>query len=56
MQEKLPMVRWGNVKAGNKWQFKYLGSINEAGGGEMADVKARIAMARQRFGEMCNIW
>ena len=56
MQNALPKVRWGEREADNTWQFKYLGSIFEAGGGDMADVRRRIAMATQRFGKLRNIW
>ena len=48
MQKLLPKVQWGRLSADNCWQLKYLGSIYEAGGGELADVKRRIAMAKQR--------
>ena len=34
------------------WRTKYLGSMFEAGGGCITDVKMRIAAARQRFGKM----
>ena len=56
MQKRLSKVKWGELEIRNSWRFKYLGSIFEAGGGCMADVRARIAMARQRFGKMCHIW
>ena len=55
-QEKLQKVKWSDTEAGNAWLFKYLGSIFEAGGGCMTDVRRRIAMARQRFGKMRHIW
>ena len=56
MQKELPKVKWGELEIENSWRFKYLGSIFEAGGGCMADVRTRIAMARQRFGKMRHIW
>ena len=56
MQKKLPRVKWGEVEAKNSWLFKYLGSLFEAGGAHMPDVKARIAMASQRFGKLRHIW
>ena len=56
MQKKMPKAKWGEKEADNCWLFKYLGSIYEAGGGEMTDVKRRIAMTRQRFGRMRHIW
>ena len=47
---------WGEQETTNSWRNKYLGSIFEAGGGCLADVKIRIATARQRFGKMRHIW
>ena len=55
-QKLLPAVKWDEKEAENQWRSKYLGSIFEAGGGQMADVQARIARARQRFGKMRHIW
>ena len=54
-QDSLPKVKWHELEAENAWRTKYLGAIFEAGGGCMADVKARIAMARQRFGKLRHI-
>ena len=54
MQNDLPHVKWGSKEARNEWHSKYLGSLFEAGGGQMVDVRARIAMAKQRFGK-CDI-
>ena len=51
-QKKLPKVQWGKKKSKNAWLTKYLGSIFEAGGGQMHDIKTRIAMVRQRFGKL----
>ena len=56
MQDQLPKVKWDEHEASNTWQFRYLGSIFEAGGGDMADVRRRIAMATQRFGKLRNVW
>ena len=56
MQKQLSNAKWGELEAENAWHIKYLGSIFEAGGGQMADVRARIAMARQRFGKMHHLW
>ena len=56
MQKKLPQVAWGDQIAGNNWVFKYLGSLFEAGGNHMPDVRRRIAMARTRFGKLRHIW
>ena len=56
MQDKLPKVRWGDLEADNCWRFKYLGSVFDADGGQMADVQRRVAMATQRFGKMRHIW
>ena len=47
---------WGDTPADNSWHFKYLGSIFEAGGSHMPDVKRRIAMVTQRFGKLRHIW
>ena len=55
-QKLLQKVKWGEEEAENQWRSKYLGSIFEAGGGQMADVQTRIARARQRFGKMRHIW
>ena len=62
-QKRLPKVKLiGGEKDGadahakNSWHFKYLGSIFEEGGGQIADVRRRIAMTRQRFGKLRNIW
>ena len=52
MQKLLPTVKWGNLEAKNAGLSKYLGSIMEAGGRHMHDVKTRIVSARQRFGKM----
>ena len=56
MQDLLPKVKWGNIEADNTWQFIYLGSLFEAGGGDMPDVRRRIAMATQRFGKLRHLW
>ena len=55
-QKLLPKVKWGEKEAQNKWHAKYLGSMYEAGGAHMPDVRIRIARARQRFGKMRHIW
>ena len=55
-QKQLSRVKWGDIEANNARLFKYLGSIFEAGGGSMADVKRRKGMTRQRFGKMRHIW
>ena len=55
-QTELPKVMWGDQEAKNAWRNKYLGSIFEAGGGCLADVRIRIATARQRFGKMRHLW
>ena len=56
LQHELSKVKWGQKEADNCWQFCYLGTIFEAGGGQMADVRGRINMAVTRFGKMRNIW
>ena len=56
MQDAMPKVRWGEQEADNAWRSRYLGSIFEAGGGQMADVERRVAMAATRFGQMRHIW
>ena len=55
-QAEMPKVMWGDAETTNAWRTKYLGSMFEAGGGCMTDVKIRIATARQRFGKMRHIW
>ena len=55
-QDSLPKVRWGDTEADNCWLFKYLGSVFEAGGSHMPDVKRRIAMAVARFGKLRHVW
>ena len=55
-QKLLPKVKWGSEEAENAWQSKYLGSIFEAGGSQMPDVRARIAMAQTRYGKLRHIW
>ena len=52
MQDAMPKVRWGEQEADNAWRSRYLGSIFEAGGGQMADVERRVTMAATRFGQM----
>ena len=56
MQKLLPRAKWGEKEAKNAWHTKYLGSIFEAGGGQMADVRARIVMVRQKFGKIHHLW
>ena len=56
MQKLLLKARWGEQEAENCWDFKYLGSIYEAEGGEMTDVKKRIVMVRTRFGQVRHMW
>ena len=55
-QKSLSKVMWGSQAAENAWQSKYLGSIFEARGSQMSDVRARIAMAQTRFGKLRHIW
>ena len=40
----------------NAWHFKYLGSIMQADGGQLKDIKTRIARARTRFGKLRHLW
>ena len=56
MQKASPKVSWGDQPVKNCWHFKYLGSVFEAGGSQMPDVRKRIAMAKARFGKMRHIW
>ena len=56
LQSLLPKVKWGDKEADNCWWFRYLGSIFEAGGSQMADVQRRINLAVARFGKMRHIW
>ena len=52
MQDALSKVRWGEMEADNVWRFRYLGSIFEAGGGQMADMERWVTMTAQRFAQM----
>ena len=36
--------------------MKYLGAMFEVGGGQLADVRRRTAMTKQRFGKMRHLW
>ena len=45
-QKLLPAVKWNDEEAENQWQSKYLGSMFETGGDQIADVKIRIARAK----------
>ena len=55
-QEKLPKVKWGDEDVDNCWQFPYLGSIFQADGDQMPDIRARCAMAKSRAGTLRHIW
>ena len=55
-QAKLPRAKWDDAEADNSWRFKYLGSIFQADGKQMPDVKCRIAMVRTRFGRLRHVW
>ena len=55
-QEKLPKAMWGEEPAENCWDFEYLGAIFTPDGGQMTDVRRRIAMAQQRHGKMRHVW
>ena len=49
-------VMWGREKADNCWQFIYLGSVFQADGDVMPDVKRRVAMAQTRAGKLRHVW
>ena len=55
-QKSLPTVRWHEKEVQTSWRFPYLGSLFEAGGGNMSDVHRRIAMAKARFGKLRHLW
>ena len=55
MQNRLPKVQWGDIQIDNCWHFKYLGAQFEAGGGQLYDVRKRVAMAKQRHDKMRHI-
>ena len=55
-QGQLPAVKWGEEPVANCWAFEYLGAIFTPDGGQMTDVRRRIAMAQQRHGKMRHIW
>ena len=56
MQQLLPKAKWGDQSVDNAWHFKYLGSIMQADGGQLKDIKTRIARARTRFGKLRHLW
>ena len=51
-QKLLSKVQWGSEEAENAWQSKYLGSIFEAGGSQMPDVRARVVMTQTRYDKL----
>ena len=55
-QAKMATVKWGEEPVANCWAFEYLGAIFTPDGGQMTDVRRRIAMAQQRHGKMRHIW
>ena len=56
MQKKKPKVMWaGEEPVQNCWYFIYLGSKFAAGGGCMADVCRRVALAKARFSKMRHL-
>lgn len=55
-QADLPNVRWHDVTVENKWQTEYLGSIFQADGDCMPDIKRRIGKAKVRAGQLRHIW
>ena len=56
MQNALLHVHWGDLKIENVWQFEYLGSIFQADGDQLPDIRRRVAMAITRAGQLRNIW
>ena len=55
-QQSLPKVKWGEQDADNCWQFVYLGSVFQADGDVMVDVRRRVAMAQARAGKPRHVW
>ena len=51
MQDAMPKVRWGEQEADNAWRSRYLGSIFEAGGGQMADVERDMNITKPNLRE-----
>ena len=56
LQQQLPQVHCNSEILDNVFRFKYLGSAFTADGDKMRDVKARTAMATQRWGTMRHIF
>ena len=42
-------MKWQKIR--DTLRTKYLGSLFEAGGEDMSDVKSRVVMVKQRFGK-----
>lgn len=55
-QNQLMRVYWGDSPLDNRWQAEYLGSIFQADGDQIPDIKRRVAMAVARAGKLRNIW
>ena len=56
IQKKKPKVMWeGEEPVKNCWYFIYLGSKFAAGGGCMADICRRVALAKTRFSKMRHL-
>lgn len=47
MQKDLPKVMWGEQVVVNCWDFIYLGSLFEVGGGHIGYVRHRIVIANK---------
>ena len=54
-QLQRPHVQWGDLKVQNCWRTEYLGSIFQAGGDHIPDVRQRIAKAKSRAGRLRHI-
>ena len=52
----MPKVKWVDEETSNAWRTQYFGSMFEADGGCMTDVKIRIMAARQWFEKMKHTW
>lgn len=54
--EKMPHVYWGDKRVQNEWQALYLGSLFQADGDQIPDVRARCGMAKTRAGTLRHVW
>ena len=56
LQQQLTQIKCNNDTLDNVFRFKYLGSSFTADGDKLHDVKARAAMAAQRWGTLRHVF